>query len=137
MAVENESEIVRLDVAATLGALEDALEGSLRTLVEFDADRFNTLYVDEETRSFYRDEEHRHAHFERIHSYVNVDLAEIDLLTGELFPVADEVEYIATALDTFTLVRLYVDDGGLFLALDPGEPVEPAVEALRTVLGEA
>ena len=129
--MSNPGEVVDFDAEAACEAVMDVVEGELRTFVEFDAERFNPVYVDDVTLAFYEDEAHMYEHFGRIHDYVNVDLAEIDLFVGELLPVADRVEYLVTAMDAFTLLRYYVGRQGILLGLDPDEPVEPVVEALR------
>jgi len=73
MPVSNDPRVVSLDVAAMQAAIEEAVEGSLRSLVEFDADEFNALYVDDLTLQFYEDEDEMQTHFEEIHSYVHLD----------------------------------------------------------------
>lgn len=82
--------------------------------------------------SFYPDQQAMTEHFEEIHSYVNVDFTEIELFTEELFPISDRVRYLTTAFDTFTLVRIYFGEEGMFVALDPKESVEPVVDAVET-----
>lgn len=134
MPVQNASEVVEFDADAACEAVQSTVSGTLRSFVEFDGDAFNPLFVDDSTLAFYDDEEHMLAHFSQLHSYVYLDLAEMDLFTQELFPVADRVEYITTTLDFFKLVRIYYDDEGLFLALDHDEPVEPIVRAISGAL---
>lgn len=133
MPVSNPPEVVSFDVAAMREAVEDTVEGSVRSLVEFDEDAFNVLYVDDVTLSAYRDEAHMQAHFEEIHSYVHLDFTELSFYTEDLFPAAGDVRYLATSFDLFTLVRVYFDREGLFVALDPDESVEPVVEAVEAV----
>lgn len=136
MPVRNESSIVDFDADAAFDAAADTVSGTLRSFVEFDGESFNPLYVDDTTLAFYEDEDHMLAHFGQLHSYVYLDLAEIDLFTTELFPVAERVEYITTAMDFFKIVRIYHGDEGLFLALDHDEPVEPLVEAVLEAIGD-
>ncbi len=131
MAVTNPSDVVSFDADAAKEAIESVLEGPLYSLVEYDAEAFNPLYVDDETMGFYADEAEMLEHFEQIHSYVHLDFAEMDLFVDELLPVADRVEYIATGMDVLTFVRIYVGNEGLFVAVDPDEPVEPIVEAVK------
>lgn len=136
MPVQNASAVVEFDADAACEAVKATASGSLRSFVEFDGDSFNPLYVDDSTISFYDDEEHMRAHFSQLHSYVYLDLAEIDLFTGQLFPVADRVHYITTALDLFKLVRIYYDDEGVFVALDSDEPVSPVVQAVEDAIAD-
>lgn len=135
MSVTNPSRIHGVDADALCEAVEAVLEGDLHTLVEFDRERFNPLYVSAETRALYEDEAQMDAHFESIHGYVNLDLTEMELFTRELVPAANRVRAITTALDVFTLVRVYVGDRGFFLALDPDEHVEPVLSAIETSVG--
>jgi len=134
MAISNPSRVVSFDADRIRGVVEDAVQGTLRSFVEYDADTFHPLYVDDLTLSFYEDEAEMYEHFERIHSHASLDFTEIDLFTDELFPVADRVRYLATGFDAFTIVRVYLDREGLFLALDPGEPVEPLIEAIEAAV---
>lgn len=136
MPISRPGEVVDFDAEAACDAVRGTVEGRLLSFVEFDAEGFNPIYVDDGTFAAYDDEDHMLEHFDRIHGYVNVDLAEIDLFVEELFPVADRVEYLVTGLDAFTLVRYYVDHQGVFLAIDPDEPVEPVIAALREAIGD-
>ncbi len=135
MPVSNSPGLTTLDAEAMQHAVEDTVDGTLRSFVEFTADDFELLYVDDVTLSFYDDETHMVEHFEEIHSYVHIDFTETDFFTDRLFPVASDVRYHATSLDAFTLVRIYFDDEGLFVALDRDEPVEPVVGAVEDVYG--
>ena len=130
MPISNPSEIVSIDADVVLAEIEAATGGLPRSVVEYDAEEFNPLYVDDATLDLYGDEEAMLEHFDRIHSYVHVDFAEMDLFTGELFPIAEDVRYIATGMDVFTLVRIYVGSDGIFVAVDPGTAVTKVVEAV-------
>lgn len=134
MAVQNASELVDFDADAAREAVESTVSGTLRSFVEFDSEAFNALYVDDSTLAFYDDVDHMYAHFGKLHSYLYLDLAEADLFTGELFPIAEEVHYITTALDLFKLVRIYHGEEGVFVALDHDEPVEPVARAVRDAI---
>lgn len=133
MAVSNDPSVVSVDAAAMREAVEETVDGPLRSLVEFDADEFGVLYVDDLTLQFYEDESEMLAHFEEIHSYVHADFTEKAFYTEDLFPVSERVRYIATGFDIFTVVRVYFGDEGLFVTVDRDEPVEPIVEAIESV----
>lgn len=134
MAESSPESIYPVDAAALREALSERLEGTLRSLVEFDDEGFNVLYADDTTLSFYDSVEQMHEHFGHIHGFVNLDHAEIDLFTEELFPVSEDVRYLATGLDLFTLVRVYVDDCAYFVAVDPDEPVLPVVRTIERIV---
>lgn len=132
MAVTNRSRLVGFDADAAVDAIRESVEGTLYACSEFTVDDFQVLYLAEETRSLYRDDEQRRSHFERLHSYVHLDFTEVELFTGSLFPTADRVRHVTTGLDTLTIVRIYRDDEGLFVAVDPDEPVQPIVAAAES-----
>jgi len=137
MAITNASKVVSFDAGDVARAVREAATGTVRSVVEYDREEFNPLYVDDVTMSFYPDEERMYEHFEEIHSYVHVDFTEMSLFTDELFPVADDVRYLTAGFDAMTLLRVYFDDEGLFIALDPEEPVEPIVEAVEDAYAES
>lgn len=126
-----------VDAGAAVEAARSVAGDGVRTVVSFDRKGFDVVYVDDVVDDFYEDREHMHAHYEQIHSYVNVDFTEQDLFVEELFPVAEDVRYMATGLDFSTLVRVYVGTEGLFLSLDKGIDVEAVVDAIEAVAVEA
>lgn len=128
--------IYPVDAAALREALSERLEGTLRSLVEFDDEGFNVLYADDTTLSFYDSVEHMREHFGHIHGFVNLDHAEMDLFTDELFPVSEDVRYLVTGLDLFTLARVYAGGCAYFVAVDPDEPVLPVVRTVERVVAD-
>lgn len=129
-------ELLSAETEAMREAVEETVEGSLRSFVEFDEETFHLVYVDDVSLSFYEDEAEMMEHFEQIHSYVHLDFMEKGFFTEDIFPLADRVRYITTSLGVFTIVRVYFGDEGLFLALDSGEEVEPVAAAVEAVYEE-
>jgi hypothetical protein len=133
MPVSNEPSVVSADAAAMREAVDETVDGALRSLVEFDAESFGVLYVDDLTLQFYEDEAEMLDHFEEIHSFVHADFTEKAFYTDDLFPVSERVRYLATGFDVFTVVRVYFGNEGLFVTVDRDEPIEPIVEAIEAV----
>lgn len=131
MPVSNAAEIADVDADELVAGLTDVVDDTLYSVVEYDQSRLNVVYADEATLSFYRDRDHLLAHFEQIHSHAHVDFEQMELFVDDLFPVADRVEYMTTALDYMKLVRVYNDRNGLFVAVAPDEPVQPIIETVR------
>lgn len=111
--------------------LQSRTEGPLYSVIRYDADDFEPLFVADVTRSMYPDEEVMNDHFERIHDYVNVDFMEMDLFSENLLPAAGEVNYITTGMNDLKIVRVYDGQEGVFLAVNPDETVVPLVEAVE------
>lgn len=119
---------------AALEALDDRMDGPLYTLVRFDADDFDVLFVNDETYEMYPDESAMFDHFDRIFDYVGIDFAEKALFTDVLLSGAGRVRYMTTSLETVKVVRVYDGASGVFLAIDPSEPVPPLVEIVEDQL---
>lgn len=120
-----------IDPAAAVEAARGVAGDGVQTVVSFDRSGFDVAYVADAVEEAYGSREAMLEHYEEIHSYVNVDFTEQELFTSELFPIAEDVRYMATGLDFATLVRIYVGEEGLFLALDPGVDVVAVVEAIE------
>jgi sugar/nucleoside kinase (ribokinase family) len=121
--------------SGTDGGVTDAVElirahakETVYSVVRFDSDGFEPLYVAPETRAMYPDEVSMEKHFSELHDYVNVDFAEIALFSEELLPAAGSVNYVTTAMDGVKILRVYAGHSGVFLALHPDEPVVPLVD---------
>lgn len=116
------------EVTEAVELLRTRAEETVFSVVRFDPDGYEPLYVAEETRAMYPDEESMDDHFAEIHDYVNVDFAELALFSEELLPAAGSVNYVTTAMDGVKILRVYAGHNGVFLALHPEEAVVPLVD---------
>lgn len=135
MALRRSSEVVSFDADSAVDAVISVLDGRLHAFVEYDAEEFNALYVDEATLDLYEDAGHMLAHFEDIYAYVEFDFWANDLFVEDLFPEAGDVEYITTKMEELKFLRVYNGPEAVLLTLDPDEPVSPIVEVLGAVIG--
>lgn len=134
MPVTNRSTLAEVDGDAALEAVRETIDGTLYSFCEYDTERFRPLYVDEQTIAMYEDQAAMIDHFEQIHANVHMDFMQTNLFRNTLFPVAERVEHITTRMDFLKIVRFYVGDNGLFLAIEPDEPVEPLVETIKDAI---
>lgn len=134
MPVTGQSELVEFDADAALEAARDVAGGGVRSFVEFTADDFETLYVDDGILGMYRDEEHMHEHYGRILDHLNMDFLERDAYEQTLLPNAGRVRSIVTQMEELTLLRVLYGDEGLYIALDPDEPVVAVTDAVEDVM---
>ncbi|MFC7097521.1 hypothetical protein [Halobaculum marinum] len=128
--------VVSFDVDAAVNEIEAALDDDehLHVAAVFTRDAYDLAYVDETTRSMYGDDGAMRSHFDRIHEYAGIDFSEIGLFVDDLFPVAEDVEYVATGMDYLTVVRLYVGAEGLLCSLSPDADVTAVVDAVDAAL---
>ncbi|MFB6171173.1 MAG: hypothetical protein ABEJ23_01470 [Haloarculaceae archaeon] len=133
----NSREIVAFEIEEAVEVIRERARDPVFAVVEYDADDFNVLYASDLTVANYEDEAAMLDHFQRIHDYVNVDFAEIDLFVNSLFPAAERVDYLTTRMDHLKLVRVYDGRQGVLLGVAPDEPVEPLVEPLFDAMGVA
>ena len=135
MALCNPSELDGFDAERALDAARSSVGDSLRVCIEYDAERFTTLYADGTLLELYGDEEMMLEQFAEVHSYVHVDFTERDLFE-DLFYGAGDVRAFVTCMEHTTAVRCVTGEFGLFLGLDPDAAVTPVVEAVERVLAD-
>lgn len=136
MSERRSTELVGFDAEPVVEAARTTVDGTLYSVVEFDAEDWRYLHLAEETRAMYEDEVQMTAHFDRLHDYVNLDFTELDLFTDTLVPAAEEVRYLVTCLDLIKFVRFYHGREGLFVAVDTDEPVVPLADALTDAIAD-
>lgn len=129
MPFSNRSRIVDFDADSAVDFLKKEVDGTLYSVVEYDKNTFNILYIDDSTLSFYDDKDHMLNHFEKVHSYVYLDFSQLDL-TETVFTEGSSVDYMTTAMDYIKIVRIYCGREGLFVGVDPGEQVVPLVDGV-------
>jgi hypothetical protein len=106
----------------------------LYAFCEYDTESFRPLYLSDETVSMYESRDAMLEHFETIHTNVHMDFMQSKLFRNTLFPDAERVEYITTSMDFLKILRVYVGDDGLFISVDPAEPVVPIVDAIKATV---
>ncbi|SEP87933.1 hypothetical protein [Natrinema salaciae] len=134
MPASNRSELAAFDADHVRRVVQKTASGPLYTFCEYDTESFRSLYVDDRTVSMYESRDAMLEHFERIHTNVHMDFMQRTLFRNTLFPDAERVEYITMAMDYLKILRVYVGDDGLFIAIDPDEPVVPIVDAIKATL---
>lgn len=135
MPATNRSRLSSFDADGVRQAVQNTVTGPLYAFCEYDTESFRPLYIDDRTIGMYDSKDAMLEHFDRIHTNVHMDFMQIELFRNTLFPNADRVEYIATAMDFLKILRVYVGDDGLFIATDPDEPIEPIVDAIKDTVG--
>ena len=134
MPATNRSELAAFDANQVRKAVQETVSGPLYSFCEYNTESFRPLYINDRTISMYENREAMLEHFEQIHTNVHMDFMQCKLFRNTLFPSAERVEYITTSMDFLKVLRVYVDEDGLFIALDPDEPVVPIVDAIKEVL---
>ncbi|MGM0592114.1 MAG: hypothetical protein ACQETI_10900 [Halobacteriota archaeon] len=128
--VQHTSSVVSLDADTALEAALTAVDGLLYFFVEYTAQEFNTMYVDEAAIEWYGGPEQVLEHVADIYSYVHLDFVERDLFERHLFSKTGRVRTLITGMDEMTLVRLLADDEGLFLSVDSATDAQGIVDAV-------
>ncbi|WP_435154609.1 hypothetical protein [Haladaptatus sp. DFWS20] len=130
MTISNDSSLVSFDADAAVAVLKDRASNSVHLCVEYDTEEFNTLFSDQMTLDLYASEREMVDHFEEVLSYVHVDFMEKDLFE-DVFRDAGAVRSFATYMQHVILVRVLIDEEGLFFTVDPGSDVTALVEAVE------
>lgn len=136
MAVSSPSTVVDFDAEAALRAAREVVGDALHIAIEFDADEFNTLFVDRQTVDLYGGTEPMVEHFAQVHSYVHIDFTEQEMFEDLLF-AAGGVRAFTAHMEYVTAVRILVGQEGLFLGLDPDAPVSAVIDAVESAIDGA
>ncbi|ELY64516.1 hypothetical protein [Natrinema versiforme] len=134
MPATNRSTLAAFDADRVRHVVQETVSGPLYAFCEYDTESFRPLYIDDRTISMYDGREAMLEHFDRIHTNVHMDFMQSELFRNTLFPEAERVEYITTSMDFLKILRVYVGDDGLFISVDPDEPVVPIVDAIKEAL---
>ncbi|WP_226041960.1 hypothetical protein [Natrinema sp. DC36] len=134
MPATNRSELSAFDADRVRQVVQETVSGPLYAFCEYDTESFRPLYLSDETVSMYESRDAMLEHFETIHTNVHMDFMQSKLFRNTLFPDAERVEYITTSMDFLKILRVYVGDDGLFISVDPAEPVVPIVDAIKATV---
>lgn len=134
MTITGESKLVDLDADAALERARDVCGDGVQSLMEFTHDEYNIVYVHEDIVSMYRDEEHLREHYGRVLDHLHMDFMERDTYENTLLPNAGRVTSLVTRMDELTLLRVFDEQAGLYIALDPGCSAEAVIEVIEPLL---
>ena len=127
-----ESSLLGAEGDALIAAAWESLGSDLRTVVEYDEETYEVLYVSEWLRD-YLGEEGVEETTDDLHGYVHLDFVERDLF-GRLTPGAGAVRTHITRLENATFVRYLVGDAALFLSVDPDADLTALCAAMDEAL---
>ncbi|WP_254524166.1 hypothetical protein [Natrinema caseinilyticum] len=105
MPATSRTELVSFDADAVRRAVQETVSGPLYAFCEYNTASFRPLFLDADTLSMYESRDAMLDHFETIHTNVHMDFMQIKLFRNTLFPDAERVEYITTAMDILKILR--------------------------------
>jgi hypothetical protein len=133
MPVVNPPSVVNFDVERVVGALLDEFGGDVLTIVEYDRETYNTLYVADAIRGRYPDEETMEDHFAGIHAYVYLDFTESDLFE-DLFVASGGTRAFVTYMRDLVAIRVVDGSEGVFVSVTPDVEVSAVVELVEGII---
>jgi len=134
MAITGEPELVAFDVETSLERTRDVCGEGLQSLMEFTRDEYNVVYVADDIVDMYRDEEHLREHYSRVLDHLHMDFMERATYENTLLPNAGRVTSLVTHMEGLTLLRVFDDTGGLYIALDPECSADAVISKLEPLL---
>ncbi|MFC7234552.1 DUF7522 family protein [Halosegnis marinus] len=134
MPLTGASTLVSFDGDAATAAVREAAGDGVASVSAFTTDDFEILYVSDDVLALYRDEAHLREHYDEVLSHLNMDILEKEVYEGTLLPNAGRVRASVTYMDDLTLLRVVVEEEGLYIALQPDAPVRTVVDAVEPVL---
>jgi hypothetical protein len=137
MPFTQEAELADIDAGAALEAAREAGGNGVRSFVEFTAEDFRTLYVDDRILSMYRDESHLNEHYEQVLDHLNMDFLKREAYEKTLLPNAGRVRSIVTQMEELTLLRVLYEDSGFYIALAPDAPIADVTAAVEASVDDS
>lgn len=136
MALTGDQELVDFDADAAIERARETCGDGVQSVMEFTHDSYNILYVADAVVEMYRDEDHLREHYGRVLPHLHIDFMERDTYENTLLPNAGRVSSLVTHMDELTLLRVFGEGGGLYIALDPECSTDDVIDAVRPVVGE-
>jgi hypothetical protein len=134
--LRSESRLVSFGADAAVDAALDVAGPELRTVVEYTAEAFRTLYVGPAVADTYDDDADREAYFERVHSYVQLDFTERDLFEEEVFPRQGRVRSLVAVMDDVVVARILRGTEGVVVSTTPGANYAAVVDAVEDAVAD-
>lgn len=122
------------DVEEALTRAREASESGVQSFTEFTHNEYNIVYVSDEILAMYRDEEHLRDHYGRVVDHLHMDFMERDTIESTLLPNAGRVTSLVTHTEELTLLRIFDDEAGVYIALDPDCSAEAVIEAIEPLI---
>jgi hypothetical protein len=130
MPIHGESRLASFDGGVALEAAQATARENLLSVCEFTADDFEILYVDDWIVDLYDDEAHLRDHYDTVLGHLHMDFLERETYEKTLLPNAGRVRANVTVMDRLTLLRVFVGDEGLYIALRPDSETRDVAEAV-------
>lgn len=134
MPLTGEPELVDFDADAALERARDACGSGVQSFMEFTHNEYNIVYVHDDILEMYRDEAHLRDHYGRVVDHLHMDFMERDTIESTLLPNAGRVTSLVTHTEELTLLRIFDDEAGVYLALDPDCSAEAVIEAIEPLI---
>lgn len=134
MAITGDPELADFDVEEALERIRTVCGEGVLSLMEFTHHEYNIVYVHEDVVGMYQDEAHLEDHYSRILDHLHMDFMERDTYENTLLPNAGSVTSIITHMEELTLLRIFDETTGLYIALDPECSAEAAIEEIEPLI---
>jgi hypothetical protein len=134
MPLTGEPKLVEFDVEEALARARKTCVSDVQSFMEFTHNEYNIVYVNDEILAMYRDEEHLRDHYGRVVDHLHMDFLERDTIESTLLPNAGRVTSLITHTEELTLLRIFDDEAGVYIALDPDCSVEAIIEGIEPVI---
>lgn len=131
--IQRAPEMIDWDVEAMFAAVERVAGDDLRAFVEYDAERYNPVYIAPMVVEEYGENGDITAFAETIHSYVKLDFSEREMYR-DLYDRGTDGMGFATFLEGSIVVRYVFDETALYVSLRAQESPREVIRAIESVV---
>ncbi|MFC3476336.1 DUF7522 family protein [Halobacterium litoreum] len=131
--LRQEPELTAFDDAEVASAIDDVAGDDLRTLVEYDEQRYNLLYIRDDVVDELGGPDAFGELADELHSDYRLDFTQQELYE-EIYGELGNVHAFVAVMDRATVLRVVGDDAGLYVSLEPSVSIQGALDAVREVV---
>lgn len=136
MSAENGESIVGFDAERALEAARRETDDAVQVCAEYTPAEYRLLHVADAVRDQYDDDAEIVDLSDLLHKSATIDFTERDTLPT-FYPMVDETLAFVTYTDLNIVIRVIAEtEEALYLSVDRGTEITPAVEAVSAIVNE-
>lgn len=131
--LRQEPELTALDDAEIANAVDDVAGDDLRTLVEYDEQAYNLLYIRDDVVGELGGAEAFTDLADELHADYRLDFTQQELYE-EIYGELGNVRAFVAVMDHATILRVIGSDAGLYVSLEPAASIQAVLDAVHGVV---
>jgi hypothetical protein len=133
METGSDDSLVSFDTEHALETVQEHVGGALLVCAEYTPTDFRICYLSDRIEAAFESSEAVTDAGEMFHHYSQLDFVEGDTF-ADFYPTLSETYAFATYTDFATIIRVVGDDEGLYVSVENGTEITPAIDAITELV---